>query len=675
MTGQSTAKPLKKQFQKKKFADLAVQGTNNSSIASKRSVELLYLPKIGVGSNATELKPGKEYFKFFVPKKIKRSPCITRGYWLRLHAIRSRLESILDNNSNEVVVINLGCGYDPLPFEMLDSKNLQYRKYSTRLNFIDIDYSDLLSNKVQMIRASEELQEIIGEEIDVSPNQITTKHYKTRACDLYDTTQFEKLLSDNNLDNPSITKIFIAEVSLAYMKHDKANDIIKSCSKFPNSHIVVLEQIIPEGRYEPFSGRMLMHFTKNESPLQTVLSYPTIESQIKRFKELGFNNVNAGDMFQLWKSLPDSVHKMIDQVEPFDELEEFHLFCHHYMLCHSTNDKSFAFLDPYAFYQPAKLDSIPVSENNSIMEIDLTLNKKFMSGFTDDSEDIILHGGSNPYRTNETVKVNLNDCNNAVLEISGSPDGRLCHSFSSLLNNKFHVLIGGRKAPHQPLNEIWVYDTTVKAWKKGPDLENYRFRHCTLKIDEQTLIIYGGNTNISSVDAFLQLSIDEKGSIQVQKINVEGIDSLAGSSACYNPINGQVIIVGGTRDGTLVNDKLTVFDYDRDNLTLKLHKTITNDYFRRFGSKMVHLSANEYLIVGGTSPDRLFNEKSSIIKVDITTESITTIPIPKNIWESDKLMLVGFELAKLKNGRVCIIGGGATCYGFGSVSNGTYIIS
>lgn len=128
-----------KQERRKKYADLAIQGTNNSSIASKRSVELLYLPKLTSANNFQMNKDNKllEYFKFFVPKKIKRSPCINRGYWLRLFAIRSRLNSIMEQlpQNKKVVIINLGCGYDPLPFQLLDTSNVHSQRYHDRVSF------------------------------------------------------------------------------------------------------------------------------------------------------------------------------------------------------------------------------------------------------------------------------------------------------------------------------------------------------------------------------------------------------------------------------------------------------------------------------------------------------------------------------------------------------------
>lgn len=73
--------------------------TNNSSIASKRSVERLYYPK------------EVPFFRYFVPKFQRRAPLINRGYWLRLRAIDVIVQRFLSKEkAGKKVVINLGCG-------------------------------------------------------------------------------------------------------------------------------------------------------------------------------------------------------------------------------------------------------------------------------------------------------------------------------------------------------------------------------------------------------------------------------------------------------------------------------------------------------------------------------------------------------------------------------------
>lgn len=72
--------------------------TNNSSIVSKRSVELLYYPK-------------PHFFRYFAKKPQRRSPLINRGYWLRMYAIAETVRRFLEEPSDNLkCVLNFGCG-------------------------------------------------------------------------------------------------------------------------------------------------------------------------------------------------------------------------------------------------------------------------------------------------------------------------------------------------------------------------------------------------------------------------------------------------------------------------------------------------------------------------------------------------------------------------------------
>ncbi|CAI7338840.1 BEM_collapsed_G0049790.mRNA.1.CDS.1 [Saccharomyces cerevisiae] len=317
-----------KQERRKKYADLAIQGTNNSSIASKRSVELL-----------------------------------------------SRLNSIIEQTPQDkkIVVVNLGCGYDPLPFQLLDTNNIQSQQYHGRVSFIDIDYSDLLKIKIELIKTIPELSKIIGlsEDKDYVDGSnvdfLTSPKYLARPCDLNDSKMFSTLLNECQLYDPNVVKVFVAEVSLAYMKP------------------------------EP-------HFKRNDSPLQSVLKYNTIESQVQRFNKLGFAYVNVGDMFQLWESADEATKKELLKVEPFDELEEFHLFCHHYVLCHATNYKEFAFTQGFLFDRSISEINLTVDEDYQLLECECPINRKF--GDADVAgNDVFYMGGSNPYRVKRNITV------------------------------------------------------------------------------------------------------------------------------------------------------------------------------------------------------------------------------------------------------------------------------
>lgn len=73
--------------------------TNSSCIVSKRCVEKIYFGK------------DDGFLRCFVPKFQRRSPLISRGYWLRMRVIQGAISSFLRTRGNRpAVIVNLGCG-------------------------------------------------------------------------------------------------------------------------------------------------------------------------------------------------------------------------------------------------------------------------------------------------------------------------------------------------------------------------------------------------------------------------------------------------------------------------------------------------------------------------------------------------------------------------------------
>lgn len=78
---------------------LTLEQTNNSSIASKRSVEMTYYPQ-------------PHFFRYFVKKPQRRSPIINRGYWLRMYAMAETVRQFVEKApvDKPKFILNLGCG-------------------------------------------------------------------------------------------------------------------------------------------------------------------------------------------------------------------------------------------------------------------------------------------------------------------------------------------------------------------------------------------------------------------------------------------------------------------------------------------------------------------------------------------------------------------------------------
>jgi tRNA wybutosine-synthesizing protein 4 len=194
--------------------------TNSYSIVSKRSVEKLYFAR------------DVQYLEPFVPAFKRRAPLINRGYWLRMRAIEAKVESFLTRGAGRKVVVNLGCGFDVLPFRMRskgEGANL----------FVDIDYPGLIHLKAAIVKREQVFKDALGDRWHVTEKdgraELESDWYRMVGCDLGDLQGLDKALTD--ILNSSESVLFIAEVSITYMPFQKADALLEWAAKFKKGRI------------------------------------------------------------------------------------------------------------------------------------------------------------------------------------------------------------------------------------------------------------------------------------------------------------------------------------------------------------------------------------------------------------------------------------------------------
>jgi tRNA wybutosine-synthesizing protein 4 len=67
---------------------------------------------------------------------------------------------------------------------------------------------------------------------------------------------------------------------------------------------------------------MLKHFAKLGTPLRSVLTYPGCHTQILRFQNAGYPQIELQNLWELWadpRFLSPTQRMSLDEVEPFDE--------------------------------------------------------------------------------------------------------------------------------------------------------------------------------------------------------------------------------------------------------------------------------------------------------------------------------------------------------------------
>ncbi|CAG2222270.1 LCMT2 [Mytilus edulis] len=113
-------------------------------------------------------------------------------------------------------------------------------------------------------------------------------------------------------------------------KRCSSNVIQWASETFTNSTFVLYEQINPNDSFGLF---MQNHFRTIGSALKCINAFPTMDSQLQRFKQLGWEQSEAMDMNQFYYNLvSEEERNRVEWLEPFDEYEEWHLKCAHYMV-------------------------------------------------------------------------------------------------------------------------------------------------------------------------------------------------------------------------------------------------------------------------------------------------------------------------------------------------------
>ena len=308
----------KLQKSSKQRHDTAVQGTNDSSIVSKCSAA-----NLGYFND--------KFLQYFVAKQVRRSPLLNRGYYIRAKAIQRVFNNFLANQETKKQIISLGCGFDSSYWRLKDSEKLK------NVTFLEIDFLDVAERKASLVNSKPVLSGMIDKIEDGTNNAniiLNARDYKLLGVDLSDLKLLQTTLESCSVDFDA-PSLLLSEVALTYMAPKYVDKLINwAASSFPNGMFVTYEQILP---HDPFGVVMLKHFKKIGSELRNINVYPTINEQIQRYLNKGWDSCNAVDANQFFVMLPETERSRMFKLEPFDEFEEWHCKCAHYILLVAMN--------------------------------------------------------------------------------------------------------------------------------------------------------------------------------------------------------------------------------------------------------------------------------------------------------------------------------------------------
>lgn len=451
---------------------------------------------------------------------------------------------------------------------------------------------------------------------------------------------------------------------------------------------------------------MMKHFDKLQAPLYSIHEYPILEHQERRFTDAGWNYAESKSLWRLWSDpafLTPSQRRKLDEVEPFDEWEEFALFASHYFLLSAFTRKKDGdgikltrqvngFPQIPGGFQPPSLKlshhspTRPNSERRFGAIIPISSGSFGINGGYGRearlaSSDIYYQPSSKPADRTSTPPIDIGP--------------RMCHS-STLLNKHDCLVAGGRTSPRVATSDCW--SKRAGSWQLANSLPGARFRHCATAVSaegDDSVLVFGGKTDAGEVLGQWLLWNNATGWKEVQVVGEAPAPRFGASMTSLDGSSG-LLFGGMTGDGVILGDFWTWSISRAENCIVSVNLVEHTEKMRnsnkpykwlaRFGAS-TNLTSWGLVIVGGVSHYGCIPHEYEMMLLDCNAllsymkngcslnHPILTV-IKKEIDpESPRPLLTGHVSWVSHPEEVLIVGGGGVCFSFGTYRNqGTWLL-
>nr|XP_051678421.1 tRNA wybutosine-synthesizing protein 4 [Oryctolagus cuniculus] len=659
----------------------AVQSTNDSSALSKSS-----LAARGYVQDA--------FAALLVPGAARRAPLIHRGYYVRARAVGHCVRAFLERacahpEGRRSQILSLGAGSDSLYFRLKTAGRL------AGAAVWEVDFPEVARRKAERIGETPELCALTGpfRKGDLaSALCFESLDYRILGLDLRQLQRLDEALAGAGLGADSPT-LLLAEAVLTYLEPDNAAALIAwAAQRFSDALFVIYEQMRPEDAFGQF---MLQHFRQLNSPLHGLDRFPDVEAQRDRFLHAGWTACSAVDMNEFYQRfLPAQERQRMENLEPFDEFEEWHLKCAHYFILAASRGDTFSRTlvfppsEEFPRIDPASPSGVfPASvATRDIQGPDL---KRYGHASVLLSPSTILTTGGFGEQDGRHCRVSKfhllsRDC---TFEWKGSQicswetgaqwDGRLYHTMTRLSDTQV-LILGGRLSPvnpawkvlklHLPKSENNSSEGVhVTVTKTDPeDFSLSCWRHSTTEVscqNQKYLFVYGGRSVVEPVLSdwhFLHLE-----TMAWVRIPVEGAAPEARHSHSACGWQGGALIAGGLAASEQpLNSVFFLKPVSCGFLweSVDIQPPITPRY-----SHTAHVLNGKLLLVGGV----WINSSSfpGVTVINLTTGlsseyqiDTTSVPWPLMLHNHTSILLPEEQ-------QLLLLGGGGNCFSFGTYFN------
>lgn len=253
-----------------------------------------------------------------------------------------------------------------------------------------------------------------------------------------------------------------------------------------------------------------------------MVAYPDVSTQCARFMSRGWSNVYAQSLWSAWNddrfmSVDD--RRKLDEVEPFDEWEEFCLFASHYLILRAANHggegvgpcpaAGFAetgfpetlSIEATTTYKPLA-GHCGLRRFGAAMTVADTLGRK-----------IILNcmGLGHTTRLPSYDIYKLQSFGGDIRVKPTGPSSRMCHSITDL-GTRGTLLVGGRNSPSRAKIDCWTFGAVTHQWERAQDLPAPLYRHAVCRLPGSSVaLLIGGKSGATAVSSAVLVFDPEKG--------------------------------------------------------------------------------------------------------------------------------------------------------------------
>eukprot|EP01127_Copromyxa_protea_P022393 TRINITY_DN8005_c0_g1_i1.p1 TRINITY_DN8005_c0_g1~~TRINITY_DN8005_c0_g1_i1.p1 ORF type:complete len:1059 (+),score=205.67 TRINITY_DN8005_c0_g1_i1:15-3191(+) len=587
----------------------SVQGTNDDSIVSKRSAARFnYFDD--------------DFLRCYTPKKApRRSPLINRGYYIRCKLIRGLISHFVGLQPGQPVqVVSLGAGFDT-SFWILKSSGCFSK---TPIHWFETDFGDVVSRKAAIIRSDKTLSSLLEETGEgVESDEINCADYSLVKGDLRNLPALRTKLVSVGLDLTLPTLIF-AECVMTYMNPEDSSKVIAwAASEFSRVLYLTYEQIVPD---DAFGHVMRNALLVRRSPLLGIRCYPTLNDQRNRYLSLGFTSCHMATLLEQYHALPEEEKIRVEELEEFDEFEEWYIKCQHYFVSVAVKDTDPSkLLERIGELYPTEKDLMPQDYDytgfsepegpsdagaNVVVNVEpKTKSSLHKHATTRYGHTSTLVQGVSIQGSTEVVAVFGGQCHDRLDDLKilllGSPDivwknatvsgavplKRVFHAAVSFAPGKL-LVISGRASPRKPVGDVYCLSLDSMFWERwdltweGEEANMARWRHSA------TVILGGEN-------------------------------------------HGKIAIFGGRTVGVGKNqfaDHNDVLILDPFKKSIKVLKTTGPLPTSRYSHTMTAIGGGKLVLFGGLNNDRESMNDVHVLDVDgaswKTVEAVGDIPLP-----------------------------------------------